>query len=161
MRLLLIRHAIAAPLGGKLVRDADRPLTAQGQRRFRPVAAGLVRVAPRPRAILSSPLLRARQTAELAAQAWGELRPEILPALTKGDEGAIRRALAGFADTDTIVLVGHEPWLSRLTGRLLGSRSGRGFRFRKGGVALIEVHAGQPACGALLWFIPPRVFRYL
>jgi phosphohistidine phosphatase len=161
MRLLLIRHAIAAPLGGKIVRDADRPLTAQGRRRFLRVAAGLVRVAPRPRAILTSPLLRARRTAELAAQAWGELRPHVVPALAEGDEVGIRHALAAFADTDAIVLVGHEPWLSRLTGRLLGSRSGRGFRFRKGGVALIEVDPTEPDHGTLLWFIPPRVFRCL
>jgi phosphohistidine phosphatase len=156
MRLLLVRHGIAAPLGGKVVRDASRPLTAQGRRRVRQVAAGLVRFAPRPRALLTSPLLRAHQTAELLAQAWGDLRPEIAPALAQGDIRDIRRTLAGFAEKDTIVLVGHENWISEFTAHLLGGNSGRTFRYRKGGVALVEIAAGR---ATLLWFLPPRVFR--
>ena len=158
MRLLLIRHAIAAPLGGNVARDEDRPLTAQGRQRFRRVVAGLVRMVPCPHAILTSPLLRARQTAEIAAQAWGKLGPEVVPALTEGCAGRIRRALAKFAEQDTIVMVGHETWLSEITARLLGSSSGHSFRYRKGGVALIEVDS-ELARATLLWFIPPRVFR--
>jgi phosphohistidine phosphatase len=159
MRLLLIRHGIAAPLGGKLARDQDRPLTVQGSRRFRQVAAALVRMVPRPRAILSSPLLRARQTADLAAQAWGNLRPEIVPALATGNYRGILRVLSGFEDEDTVVLVGHEDWLSELTARLLDGKSARGFHYRKGGVALVEIRLAQPSRGTLVWFIPPRVFR--
>ncbi|MBN2573106.1 MAG: histidine phosphatase family protein [Deltaproteobacteria bacterium] len=159
MYLLLIRHGIAAPLGGKIVRDEDRPLTAQGRKRFHQVASALVRLAPCPRAILTSPLLRARQTAEIAAQAWGHLRPKLVPALATGDPRGIRRALAGFVDEDTVVLVGHEDWLSQYTARLLGSRSSRGFRYRKGGATFLEVARGRAAGGTLLWFLPPRVFR--
>jgi phosphohistidine phosphatase len=161
MRLLLVRHGIAAPLGGGIARDEERPLTASGVRRLRQVAAGLVQVAPRPRAILSSPLLRARQTADILARAWGKLRPEIVGALTTGNEPGLRRALAGFAEQDTIVLVGHEDWMSELTARLLGSKSAASFRFRKGGVALIETKPGDLATATLVWFIPPRVFREL
>ena len=158
MRLLLIRHGIAAPLGGQLARDQDRPLTAPGRRRMRQVAAGLGHLLPRPRAIFTSPLLRARQTADLVARAWGGPRPKVIPALATGDRRGIRRALAVFEDEDTIVLVGHEDWLSRFTARLLGAGSGRGLRYRKGGVALIESEPDEPSRGRLLWFIPPRGF---
>jgi phosphohistidine phosphatase len=168
MRLLLVRHGIAAALGGSVARDEDRPLTAQGQRRLRQVAAALLHLAPPPRAILTSPLLRARQTAEILAQAWGDLRPEIAPALARGDIRDLRRALAGFDNEDTILLIGHEHWISKFTAHLLEGKSGRAFRYRKGGVALIEtagkaqVRPRDPADagrGTLLWFIPPRVFR--
>jgi phosphohistidine phosphatase len=158
MRLLLVRHAIAAPLGGQVTRDRERPLTAEGSRRFRKVAAGLVRLAPRPRAILTSPLRRARETAALLAEAWGDLRPEPAPALIDGDVRGIRRALAAFDDDDLVVLVGHENWISELTARLLDSASGRAFRYRKGGVALVEVKAALRR-GRLLWLIPPRAFQ--
>ena len=156
MRLLLVRHGIAAPLGGKVVRDERRPLTAQGRRHLRQVAAALVHLTAPPRAILTSPLLRARQTAEILAQAWGDLRPEIAPALAQGDIRDIRRALASFNNEDTIVLVGHENWISEFTAHLLGGNSGRAFRYRKGGVALLEIDAGR---ATLLWFLPPRGFR--
>jgi phosphohistidine phosphatase len=161
MRLLFLRHAIAAPLGKPARRDHDRQLTPAGERRFRQTARALAHIAPKPRAILTSPLLRARQTAEIAAQAWGAGKPIVVAALAGGDWDGICRALAGYADRDTVVVVGHEDWMSRLTARMLGSRSGGAFDIRKGGVALVEVKA-LPSCrGTLLWFIPPRVFRKL
>jgi len=161
MFLLLLRHGIAAPLGGKVTRDEDRPLTTEGARRFRQVAAALVRLAPKPRAILTSPLLRARQTAEIAAEGWGDLCPEVLPALRTGDPRGLRKALGRFSDDDTVLLVGHEDWISELAAHLLGGQSGRAFRFRKGGVALIELESAEATRGTLIWFIPPRVFRRL
>jgi phosphohistidine phosphatase len=158
MLLVLIRHAIAAPLGDSMASDAERPLTPRGEERFRRVAKALGQILPRPRAILTSPLLRARQTADLAARAWGGPRPQTRPALADGDWPGIRRALAGYQEGDTVVLVGHEDWLSDVTARLLGSSSGRGFRYRKGGLAAIEVDR-KAARGKLLWFLPPKVWR--
>jgi phosphohistidine phosphatase len=131
MRLLLLRHGIAAPLGKGIARDEDRPLTALGVRQLRQVAAGLVKLVPRPRAILTSPLLRARQTADILAHAWGRLRPEIMAALATGKERVLLHVLAGFEDDDTVVLVGHEDWMSELTARLLGSKSAASFRYRR------------------------------
>jgi len=158
--LLLVRYAIAAPLGGKVTRDADRRLTERGEERFRLVALALARLVPAPRAILTSPLVRARQTAEIAAQTFGGPRPKIVTALADGDWDGIRRALGAYRDEDTVVLVGHENWLSDWTARLLAGKSGRAFRYRKGGAALIESDRSLDHA-ALLWFIPPRVFRML
>jgi phosphohistidine phosphatase len=159
MLLVLIRHAIAAPLGVGMASDQERPLTPKGEEHFRHVAKSLAQLLPRPRAILTSPLLRARQTADIAAQAWGGPRPRVVPALAYGDGSHIRRALTNYDDADTVALVGHEPWTSEITARLLGGKSARAFHYRKGGVAAIEAKGMGFACGTLLWFVPPRVFR--
>ena len=119
----------------------------------------LAHVAEKPTAILTSPHVRAQQTAAIAAQAWGDLSPIVEPALADGGWPSICRALADYNSDDTIVLVGHESWISELTARFLGSRNHRAFDYRKGGVALVEVEDLQACKGALLWFIPPRVFR--
>jgi phosphohistidine phosphatase len=160
MRLLFIRHAMAISASGDL-RDEDRPLSPEGEKRFRQTARMLARVAPKPDALLTSPHLRARQTAAIAAKAWGNRCPIVEPALADGDWPGMCRALATYAEDNTIALVGHESWISMITARLLGSRNHRAFDYRKGGVALIEVES-LPACqGTLVWFIPPRVFRHM
>ena len=158
MRLLFVRHAIAVPLSGDM-RDEDRPLSSEGERRFGQTAKVLARVAQKPTAILTSPHVRARQTAAIAAKAWGDMSPVVVPALADGDWPGLCRALADYKNDETVVLVGHESWISTVTARLLGSRNYRAFDYRKGGAALIEVESLQARKGALLWFIPPRVFR--
>jgi len=158
MRLLFVRHAIAVPLSGDM-RDEDRPLSSDGERRFGQTAKVLARVAPKPTAILTSPHVRARQTAAIAAKAWGKLRPVVVPALADGDWPSLCRALANYKSDETVVLVGHESWISTVTARLLGSRNHRAFDYRKGVAALIEVESLEARVGNLLWFIPPRVFR--
>jgi phosphohistidine phosphatase SixA len=105
--------------------------------------------------------LRARQTADIAARAWDAATPIVAAALVEGKWPDISRALAPYKNGDTVALVGHETWMSTLTGRLLGSTCRRCFDYRKGGVALIEVENLKHCRGTLLWFIPPRVFRHL
>ena len=160
MRLLFIRHAIAFPASGGM-RDEDRPLSPEGEQLFGQTAHGLARVAQKPRAILTSPHLRAQQTAAIVARAWGDMSSVVVPALAEGNWPGICRALADYEGDDTVALVGHESWISTLTARLLGSRDHRAFDYRKGGVALIEVENLKACKGILLWFIPPRVFRRL
>jgi phosphohistidine phosphatase len=161
MQLLFVRHAIAAPRGSDNLRDDDRPLTERGRRRFTKVAQRLVQIAPKPKAILSSPLVRARETAAIAAAAWKCKRIKIVPALADGDWLGVAAALAPFEPQDTVVLVGHEHWISTITARLLASKRAEAFRYRKGGVALIGLSSAESERGTLLWFIPPGVFRRL
>ncbi len=161
MRILMIRHAIAAPLGQPAKRDEDRQLTKLGERRFEVVARALRDIAPKPSAILTSPLVRASQTAAIAAKVWGGIEPVETPALVDGDWDAVCRILDPYGKADTVALVGHESWISNLTARLLDAGSGRAFAFRKAGVALIEVDEPRAGRGKLLWFIPPKVFRKL
>jgi phosphohistidine phosphatase len=86
MELLIIRHAIAVDRTTPGLPDDQRALTPEGRKKFREAARGLTRIVKRPDALLTSPLLRARQTAEIAAVAWGRRpKPRELQALADGD----------------------------------------------------------------------------
>jgi len=143
------------------MRVEERPLSPEGEQRFVQTARVLARVVQKPRAILTSPHVRAQQTAAIAARAWGYRNPIVVPALAEGDWPGICHALAEYKGDDTIPLVGHENWISTLTARFVGSSNRRAFDYRKGGAALIDAENLKACKGTLLWFIPPRVFRRL
>jgi phosphohistidine phosphatase len=161
MRVLVIRHAIAAPREAPGVADGDRRLTSRGKKRFRKAARGLARIVGRPDVLLTSPLARAVETAEIAAEAWGKIDPIPEPLLADGEPEAVLASLAS-RDTDAVVaLVGHEPHVSALLGHLTGGR-GESLPFKKGGAALVELPDGGGAgSGRLIWFLPGRLLRQL
>jgi phosphohistidine phosphatase len=161
VKLLLIRHAIAVPSGTMGLADDERRLTQKGRRRFRRAARGLARIVPRPDVFLSSPLPRAFETAELAAKAWGRVRPRAEPALAGDGARPILELLARQPTNATVALVGHEPTLSALLAELLASRDGGRLTFRKGGAALLDVTGAPEAGGHLIWYLRPRILRIL
>lgn len=164
MKLLLLRHAPAEPADAAGGVDEARHLTRRGRRRFKKAARGLASVVPRPEALWSSPLIRALETAEIAAKAWGDVLPTPEPLLAGGAPGALMRALedhpAAHSDDAVIALVGHEPDVSALLGHLLGGSS-EGLSFKKGGAALVDVPDFKVPVAQLLWFLPPRLLRRL
>ena len=93
MKLLLIRHAAAVPRGTPGIPDDERPLTPKGKAKFRVAARGLARIARRPDVLLTSPLPRARATAEIAARAFKRIEPTIEPALAHESVDGIVAAL--------------------------------------------------------------------
>ncbi len=161
VRLLLIRHAIAVPSGAPGWEDDERPLTPRGRARFRAAARGLARLVDRPDVLLTSPLVRALATAEILAGAFGRLEPRSERALAHGGVEAILALLERQPAEATVAAVGHEPVLSMLLARLLGSRRAERFAFRKGGAALIDLPGGPGAGGRLVWFVKPRILRAL
>ena len=161
MRLLIIRHATAVPRGTPDMPDDERPLTKRGERRFRLAAEGLARLMKRPDTLLSSPLPRARRTAEIAAKAWGKVEVEEEPALAGGSYDEISTALSRFPSDSTVAIVGHEPDLSHLLARLLGSSKPERLAFKKGGAALVDVPGPLSEGGTLVWYMPPRLLRRL
>jgi phosphohistidine phosphatase len=161
MRLVIIRHAVAVPRGTPDMEDDDRPLTPKGRKRFRQAARGLAAVLKRPDALLTSPLPRARQTAELAAKAWGKVKVSETPVLAGGTFENLALALAPFGKGETVVVVGHEPDLSELLGRLLGTPHDDRLTFRKGGTALVDVPGPLQEGGRLIWYLTPRLLRAL
>lgn len=161
MRLVLIRHAIAVDREATELPDDERPLTPRGERRFRRAAAGLARLVSRPAALYTSPLPRARQTALLAARAWKRIEPKDAPALESGDWAELEALLRAHAKDDAVALVGHEPHMSTLLARLLGSAHAGRLEFRKGGVAIVELASGLDGGGKLLGFYAPRALRAL
>lgn len=161
MRLLLLRHAAAMPRGTTGVFDDDRPLTPSGKAAFRVAARGLARIIRRPDVLLTSPLTRAHETADIAARAFRRIVPTVEPALADEGVHGLVIALKAHPLTATIALVGHEPGLSALVARVLGASEGERLAFQKGGAALLDLPDGPAALGRLIWFFPPRVLRIL
>ncbi len=159
MHLLIIRHAIAVERGAPGIPDEDRPLTPEGETKFAEAAKGLASLVDRPDALLTSPLLRAKQTAALAAAAWGRIEPKETAALAGGSFEEQAAVLDRYPRDATVAVVGHEPHLSGLLARLLGSRHDDRLAFKKGGAALVDVPGRLAGGGQLVWFLPPKVLR--
>lgn len=162
VELYLVRHAIAAPRGDEWPDDDRRPLTARGVSRFKEAVEGLRRLGVEVDEIFTSPLVRARQTAELLAEGLpGKPPVRTLDALAPGHEpGSVLAQLARAARRRRVALVGHEPGLGELAAHLIGA--GRALPFKKGGVCRIDVESlTSRRPGALTWFVPPRLLRGL
>ena len=161
MELLLVRHAIAAERDHAAYRDdRARPLTAEGRKRMTEVAAGLAQLVT-PTDVFTSPLLRARQTAEILARTL-RLKVSELDSLGNGDHPATLAAVAQ-RTSGTVVLVGHEPWMGELLSYLLtGDPEIVSAPFKKGGTALVGA-SGSRAAGewSLRWAMPPSALRRL
>ena len=157
--LYLVRHAIAAERGPDYPDDTKRPLTRRGRERMRRGVAGFSALRPGVELILTSPLVRAAQTAEILSTGLDHVSLESLPALAPDHSPRqVAQALAGATRADVIALVGHEPGLGRLAAWLIGAR--RPIPFRKGGIAHIDVKTIPPAQdGTLVWHATPRLLR--
>jgi len=157
IELYLLRHAHAGdPLawGGD---DADRPLSARGQKQSDRLARFLERRGFRPDAIISSPKVRAVQTAEPLAKRLG-LKILVDDRLADGpDLDEVETILAAAHDPKRPVLVGHDPAFSTLVAELIGAPW---FDFPKG--ALLRIDADRPLSpggGLLRWLIPPDLLN--
>jgi phosphohistidine phosphatase len=158
--LYLVRHAIAAERGGDWPDDDKRPLTVRGIARFKQAIGGLVALDVAVDEIFTSPLVRARQTADLlAAGLPGKPAVKILDALSPGHPPASTLAeLARAARRRRLALVGHEPGLGELAAHLIGA--GRALPFKKGGVCRIDVESlSSRRPGTLGWFVTPKMLR--
>jgi phosphohistidine phosphatase len=142
MEILLVRHAAALQREGWRLDDALRPLSARGRRRFRRVVEMLAEVDARMDVILTSPLVRTVQTAEILAGARGfDGEVEIAPALAPGfSVSRLVEALAARPEK-ALAVVGHEPHMSELAEALLGEPLG--IPFKKGMVLAVDVRFGR------------------
>jgi phosphohistidine phosphatase len=166
MRLYLVRHAIAAESDSKRwPDDRQRPLTAAGARRFKRTAGPLVDLikagGPVGR-LITSPLVRARETAALLHKAG---LPDAIEesVLAPGRTAARVLAVLRAHDAQSIVMVGHEPDLGRLLAVCIAGPDVKlALRFRKGGAACLSF-AGAPRVGeaTLEWLLPPKALRVL
>lgn len=160
IELYLIRHGLAEERGDKWPDDSKRPLTEEGTARLRKVARGLTALGVDFDVVITSPLVRARQTAETIA-AGLDTRPHIVNAESLAPGGSYAAVLADlekYAKRERIALVGHEPGIGELAARLVGSR--HRFRFKKGGVCRIDVGSLPPSGpGELRWFAAPKMLR--
>jgi phosphohistidine phosphatase SixA len=151
MKLYFLRHGKADwPRWNKP--DDERPLTPEGKIEVAAVAKFLARLEVAP-VILTSPLPRARQTAEIAGKYLeAEVREE--PLLRPGfDASRLRKILENYSGK-SLMVVGHEPDFTRAIFQLTGGRT----RLSKAGVALVEFETTSMK-GELRWLVPPKLTR--
>lgn len=165
MNLYFMRHGIAVERGaGAAADDRSRALTPKGIKRIQREAAGMKRLALAFDLILSSPLERARQTAKIVAQ---ELQlEECLEEIEQlGPDHSVRDLLSGlaaYAVKKQILLVGHEPLLSRTVWYLLSEKSGARIELKKGALCCLEMDGVAPPKSAVLqWALAPKHLRLL
>jgi phosphohistidine phosphatase len=157
-QLFLIRHGVAEERGDAWPDDAKRPLSEDGIERFQRSARGLARLDIWIDVVLTSPLVRARQTAEIVASAF-DPRPSIITIESLAPGGSYASLVADLEKhgrKTRIALVGHEPGIGEMAARLIGSR--HSFEFKKGAVCRIDVDEIPPVGpGDLRWFLTPKV----
>lgn len=156
MKVLFVRHATAED-GGASLRDWDRALTDEGRAEAPLISNALHVLELQPDVVLSSPLVRAHQTAEIVAPALGctvTFADELQPG--NGTVDNLQQLLVRHT-ADTVMLVGHEPDLSSLAARLCNADE-RGILLKKAGLIRVDiegrVRAGR---GRLVWLLTPRV----
>ena len=160
MKVFLVRHAIAHERDRKRWPDDSlRPLTTDGKRRFRKAARGLVTLLPGRTPILSSPFVRARQTAAILSAVAGGKIVECRELAHGGSPGSVF-ALLELRREKSVVLVGHEPDLGRFVAAALGAGAAR-LAFKKGGAACLEFQRVAPGNATLAWLLPPKMLRAL
>jgi len=158
MNFCLIRHGDAQPVDVTSgLDDADRPLTEKGFQQCRDLAAALRRAGVELGKVVTSPYLRARQTADELLKHWQEPAPELVvcEALAPGGKDKkLSRFLRGL-ESDSVTLVGHMPDLAAYAAWLVGSKKTQ-LNLAKAGAAFIESDTGpNKGAGVLTWLITP------
>ncbi len=160
LELYLIRHGIAAERGEDYPDDSKRPLTSTGMTRVRQEARALNALKVGFDVIISSPLTRTKQTAEIMAGTLKE-KPAIVTSdalAPAGTPAGVMQEIARHARKARVALVGHEPNLGELAARLIGARSP--IQFKKGAICRIDFEILPPkSLGQLQWFVTPRMLR--
>ena len=157
MLLHLLRHAHAGNPEAWTGPDAARPLSEKGRGQAERLGVYLVGLAFKTDAIITSPKLRAVQTAEILADHLGVVVTEDDRLAGSLDLDALEAVLAGADDPERPILVGHDPDFSDLLAELC---DGANVPMRKGAFARIECDRPlRPGRGTLLWLIPPDALR--
>ena len=146
MKIIIVRHAAAVERTSDTP-DEGRYLTSEGRAFIRTTGRTMLKKGVEPCLILTSPLVRSVQTADILAEALSYIGPVIATdELSPGfDETALRTLLEKYQQVDELVLVGHEPDLSGVVASLLPLQGG--FDFKKGSAIKLKVDAksGKPA----------------
>jgi phosphohistidine phosphatase len=164
MNLYILRHAIAVERGAPgFGDDSLRPLSSEGRTKMHAIAAGMQAMKLSFDLVLSSPYLRARQTAEIVIHQFGIERlfrctEHLEPG---GDPQRLMREVANAdGSPENVLLVGHEPFLSELISVLLTGDSTLGVTLKKGGLCSLTVERPRfGRCANLDWLLTPRQLR--
>jgi phosphohistidine phosphatase len=164
MELYLLRHGDAVDrFTGGYARDEERPLTERGREEARAAALALRELRARPDQVVTSPLVRAQQTAQIVAEVTDPVHG-LRTVETLAPGGGLEAIAALLAETPTdsaLVLVGHMPDLGEIAGWLLWNDPLATLPFRTGGLCRITVPTPPGPGGDLRWFLPPKLLRKL
>ena len=160
LELYLIRHGVAAERGDEFPDDSKRPLTSAGISRLRKEAKALDALGVAIDHIITSPLVRTKQTADVFAETL-KSKPSLSQSdalAPAGTSAAVVQELSKHMRNARIALVGHEPNIGELAARLIGARMP--LEFKKGGICRIDFEVFPPkGVGQLRWFVTPRMLR--
>lgn len=155
MQLYFVRHGLADWPDWDPEHDDERPLSERGRKRFRASVVRLREMGLMPAAILTSPLVRARETAAILAEGLDGPMPILEPLLQPGfDYVALTALLMRWSDAPHLILVGHEPDLSQTIRDLIG---GGRVVMKKGSVGRVDMLHLAPPSGELVWLLAPKI----
>lgn len=159
MKLFFLRHGIAEDAVGGM-RDYDRALTSEGRAELDKVARAMLRLGVKPDVILSSPLVRARQTAQIVGEILGVAVEEAVELQAGCSFEDLLRLLGRYSE-ETVMLVGHQPDLSSIAARLINADE-RGLVLKKAGLIRVEV-TGRPQAGRgrLIALLTPKMLSLM
>jgi phosphohistidine phosphatase len=164
MLLYLVRHGIAIGReDAKCPAEAERYLTEEGIKKTQEVARGVAALVDKPDLFLSSPYVRALQTAELFAAAMHYADQKIRKTdllLPGSDTATFFRELAKNKDADAVFCFGHAPHMDELIAAVLGVKHDV-TSLKKAGVACLELRRVSPPSGILSWLATPRLLKRL
>jgi phosphohistidine phosphatase len=153
MRLYFLRHGIAQDRTPDLP-DAGRTLVPAGIEKIERLAKRLTDFEVKPLVIYSSPLIRAKQTAEIVAKQHG-IKLVLRDSLGYDfDHEAMQAIVDEHAEDEDIMVVGHEPGMSTTISYIIG---GGNITLKKGGLAYVDLSSKNPLQGTLVWLISPKV----
>jgi len=166
MKIHVLRHGIAVMRGEfNVEKDSGRPLTPKGKLQLRQTGATMKKMGLRFDLILSSPYVRAKQTAEIVAESLKlKKRLKFSDALVPdGDsENLIRQLNESKPAPEKVLLVGHEPYSSRLISLLTTGREDLMMDFKKGGLCKLEIgKLSHGRCGTLVWLLTPKQMKLM
>jgi phosphohistidine phosphatase len=161
MNIYVLRHGIAVELGtAGFTKDAERPLTPEGERKLRQIAAAMDALELSFDLVLSSPYVRARQTAECVAAALkARKRLELADCLKpSGSTTKLVDLLNRLKPVpESVLLVGHEPYLSELISLLVSGKDSFAVIMKKGGLCKLSTESLQHGrCATLEWLLTPK-----
>jgi phosphohistidine phosphatase len=153
MQIYFLRHGEADWPDWKKP-DDERPLTEKGRKEMHEVGAFLANLSVKPDVVLTSPLPRASQTAEIAAR-YIDAKCVEEELLAPGFGRSALKRLLKKRSYESLMVVGHEPDFSETVCKLTGAR----VKLSKAGIALVEVDADL-GYGKLLWLFPPKIAKH-
>jgi phosphohistidine phosphatase len=163
--LYMMRHGIAVTRGSTgFEDDSRRPLTPEGKQKVREITAGLMKIEFDPDWIVTSPLVRAVETAEIIGECLGSKTPLDFSDTLRpgGSPEALISFLAKRPNRRRVLVVGHEPDLSQMAARLTGAGRNANFAFKKAACCLLTFDEFPPKSpGQLVWWLTPKVMRKL